>query len=71
MRLSDVVVIGPPYRPQDGPVEYAINQILQELAIRWSEVDEDTTPGGMRTLLEDIIDKGVKGMDALFIACGY
>lgn len=70
-RSGHRVVPRPPYRPQDGPVEYAINQILQELASRWSEVDEDTTPGGMRTLLEDIIDKGVKGMDALFIACGY
>lgn len=70
-RSGHRVVPRPPYCPQDGPVEYAINQILQQLSICWLEVDEDTTPGQMRTLLEDIIEKGVKGMDALFICCGY
>ena len=70
-RSGHRVVPRPPYRPQDGPVEYAINQVLIELANRWSEVDEDTTPGQFRVLLEDIIDGGIKGLDDLFQKCGY
>jgi hypothetical protein len=66
------VVPRPPYRPQDGPVEKCINQITMDLAKRWSEVgkDEDTA-GDFRVLLEDIIDQGVKGVDATFVSCGY
>jgi transposase len=56
------VVPRPPYRPQDGPVEYAINQVLIGLASRWSELKEDATPGDMRVWMLDIIDNGVKGM---------
>jgi hypothetical protein len=43
-----------------------------DLAKRWSEVgkDEDTA-GDFRVLLEDIIDQGVKGVDATFISYGY
>jgi transposase len=68
-RSGHRVVPRPPYSP--GPVEYAINQVLIGLASRWSEIKEDATPGDMRVLSLDIIDKGVKGMDALFQSCGY
>ncbi len=34
------VICHPPYRPQDGPVEYAINQICVNLVKRWSEVED-------------------------------
>lgn len=70
-RSGHRVVPRPPYRPQDGPVEYAINQVLAGLSSRWSELGENATPGDMRVLLLDIIDKGVKGMDQLFHNCGY
>jgi transposase len=62
-RSGHRVVPRPPYRPQDGPVEYAINQVLIGLASHWSELKEDATPGDMRVLMLDIIDKGVKGMN--------
>lgn len=66
------VVPRPPYRPQDGPVEKVINQITMKLAKRWSEVGkENSTPGEFRVLLEDIIDKGVSGVDDTFRSCGY
>ena len=36
VRLSGhCVVCRPPYRPQDGPVEYAINQVSQRLEQQW------------------------------------
>ena len=34
------VVCRPLYRPQDGPVEYAINQVCVNLVKRWSEVED-------------------------------
>jgi hypothetical protein len=34
------VVCHPPYWPQDGPVEFAINQVCRWLEKRWSEVDD-------------------------------
>jgi hypothetical protein len=66
-RSGHRVVPCPPYRPQDGPVEKVINQITMKLAKRWSEIGkENNTPGEFRVLLEDIIDKGVSGVDATF-----
>lgn len=65
------VVPRPPYRPQDGPIEYAINQVMTKLANRWSEIPEDATPAQMRVVLESIIDGGITGMDQLFLNCGY
>jgi hypothetical protein len=62
------VVCRPPYRPQDGPVEYAINQVCCGLVRRWSEVSDLPT---MQTLVEELIDTGITGMDALFVKCGY
>jgi hypothetical protein len=34
------VVCRPPYRPPDGPVEYAINQVCVNLVKRWLEVED-------------------------------
>ena len=53
------VVCRPPYRPQDGPVEYVINQVCVKLDKRWSEcVDVES----MQTVVEEIIDEDVLNM---------
>ena len=62
------VVCRPPYRPQDGPGEFAINQVCCGLARRWSEVSDLPT---MQALVEELIDVGISGMDATFVKCGY
>jgi hypothetical protein len=62
------VVCRPPYRPQDGPVEYAINQVCVQLDKRWSEcVDLES----MKTVVEEIIDGKITNMDETFVHCGY
>ena len=62
------VVCRPPYRPQDGPVEYAINQVCQRLVQRWSEVEDLTT---MQRVVEEIIDNDINNMEGTFLHCGY
>jgi hypothetical protein len=62
------VVCRPPYRPQDGPVEYAINQVCGRLEKRWSEVHDLDS---MKTVVEEIIDKDIHNMDETFVHCGY
>ncbi len=37
---SHCVVCRPPYQPQDGPVEFAINQVCLRLEKHWSEVSD-------------------------------
>ena len=62
------VVCRPPYRPQDGPVEYAINQVCVKLDKRWSEcVDVES----IQTVVEEIIDGDITNMDETFVHCGY
>ena len=62
------VVCRPPYRPQDGPVEYAINQVCVQLDKHWSEcVDLES----MKTVVEEIIDGKITNMDETFVHCGY
>ena len=58
----------PPYQPQDGPVEFAINQVYCCIERSWSEVSDLST---MQTLVEELIDVGILGMDATFVKCGY
>ena len=70
-RSGHRVVPRPPYRPQDGPIEYAINQVLIELANNWTDVREDATPADFRVVLEKVIDNGIKGLDDLFLKCNY
>ena len=62
------VVCRPPYRPQDGPVEYAINQVCGCLEKRWSEVKDLET---MKTVVEEIIDSNIHSMDDTFLHCSY
>jgi hypothetical protein len=62
------VVCRLPYHPQDGPVEYAINQVCVNLIKRWSEVKDLKT---MKTIVEEIIDNDIKSMDETFLHCGY
>jgi transposase len=62
------VVCSPRYRPQDGPVEYAINQVCGRLEKRWSEVKDLVW---MKTVVEEIIDSDIHSMDETFLHCGY
>jgi hypothetical protein len=62
------VVCRPPYRPQDGPVEFAINQVCCGIERHWLEVSNLPT---MQSLVEELIDVGISGMDATFVKCGY
>jgi hypothetical protein len=67
-RRGHRVVCRPPYRPQDGPVEFAINQVCCRLVKRWSEVSDLQT---MQTVIQHIINTEINGMDATFLKCGY
>jgi hypothetical protein len=51
------VICHPPYLPQDGLVEYAINQVCVNLVKCWSEVEDLET---MKTIVEEIIDNKIK-----------
>ncbi len=62
------VVCRPPYCPQDGPVEYAINQVYGCLEKRWSEVKDLEL---MKPVVEEIIDSDIHLMDETFLHCGY
>jgi transposase len=62
------VVCRPPYRPQDGPVEYAINQVCLNLTKRWSKVTDLET---MQTVVEEIIDNDITSIDETFLHCGF
>ncbi len=62
------VVCRPPYRPQDGPVEYAINQVCLNLTRRWNEVHDLET---MQAVVEEIIENDITRMDETFLHCGY
>ena len=62
------VICHPPYRPQDGPVEYAINLVCVNLIKRWSEVEDLET---MKTIVEEIIDNDIKSFNETFLHCGY
>ncbi len=62
------VVCRPPYRPQDGPVEYAINQVCGRLEKRWSEV---TNLVSMTMVIIDIIKNNIHNMDDTFVHCAY
>jgi hypothetical protein len=62
------VVCRPPYRPQDGPVEYAINQVCVKLDTCWSECADLES---MKTVVEEIIDDDITNMDETFVHCGY
>ncbi len=62
------VVCRPPYQPQDGPVEYAINQVCVNLVKHWLEVEDLET---MKTIVKEIIDNNIHSMDETFIHWGY
>jgi hypothetical protein len=68
MERGHHVICHPPYHPQDGPIEYAINQVCVNLIKRWSEVEDLET---MKTIVEEIIDNDIKLMDETFLHCGY
>jgi hypothetical protein len=60
------VICHPPYRPQDGPVEYAINQVCVNLVKHWSEVEDLET---MKTIIEEIIDNNIHSIEETFVHC--
>ena len=49
-------------------MEYAINQVCLNLTKRWSEVNDLET---MQTVIEEIIDNKITGIDETFLHCGY
>jgi transposase len=57
------VVCCPPYRPQDGPVEYAINQVCRHLEKRWSEVND------LESI--NITNNNIHSIDETLLHCGY
>jgi hypothetical protein len=65
---SHCVVCRPPYQPQDGPVEFAINQVCSRMEKRWSEVSDLQT---MRAVIKHIIDNDISNMEETFLYCGY
>ncbi len=65
---SHHVVCRPPYQPQDGPVEFAINQVCSRLEKPWLEVSDLQM---MRAVIEHIIDNDISNMDETFMYCGY
>ena len=67
-RRGHRVVYRPPYRPQDGPVEYTINQVCIKLDKCWSECADLVS---MKTVVEEIIDGDISNMDETFVHCGY
>jgi hypothetical protein len=62
------VICHPPYHPQDGPVEYAINQVCINLVKCWYEVKDLEM---MKTIVEQIIDENIHSMDETFLHCSY
>ena len=68
VRRRGRVVCRPPYRPQDRPVEFAINQVCCQLVKRWSKVSDLQM---MQTVIQHIINTEINGMDATFLKCGY
>jgi hypothetical protein len=62
------VVCHLPYWPQDGPVEYAINQVCGCLVKRWSEIRDLET---MKTIVKEIINNNINSMDKTSVHCGY
>ena len=67
-RQGHRVICRPPGRPQDGPVDFAINQACERLQNRWAEVKDLAS---ITRVLQEIIDYEITGMDDLFIKCGY
>ncbi len=65
---SHRVVCHPLYQPQDGPVEFGINQVCSRLEKRWSEVSDLQA---MRAVIEHIIDNDISSMEETFVYCGY
>ncbi len=65
---SHRVVCRPPYQPQDGSVEFAINQVCSRLEKGWSEVCDLQT---MWAVIEHIIDNDISNMEETFMYCGY
>jgi hypothetical protein len=65
--LSHRVVCHPPYQPQDGPVEFAVNQVCSRLEKGWSEVSDLQT---MRAVIKHIINNDISNMEETFVYCG-
>ena len=61
------IVFRPLYRPQDGPVEYTINQVCINLTKNWSEVYDLET---IQTIVEEIINNNINGMYEPCMHCG-
>ena len=69
MRECGIVSFVVPYRPQDGPVEYAINQVCIQLDKHRSKARDLEM---MKTVIEEIIDSNIHNVDeTIVIHCRY
>ena len=58
----------PPYRPEDGPIEFAFNDLQCALTHRLGEIHDDNS--FVQTLTSIVANMGA-GFDATFVHCGY
>ena len=58
----------PPYLPEDGPIEFAFNDLQCALTHRLGEIHDDNS--FVQTLTSIVANMGA-GFDATFVHCGY
>lgn len=61
------IIARPPYRPEDGPIEYIIHQIV--MAVEKREMDCTDTPALKRVI--EMVTPQITGVDETFHKCGY
>jgi hypothetical protein len=66
-RRGHRVVCRAPYRPHDGPIEWAFDMLACEIRSRWDRIDSE------RDLIANVNDviPTLSGFDDLFAKCGY
>ena len=57
-----------PYHPQDGPVEFTVNQVCACLTKDWSELHNLVD---MRRVIQEIIENDITEIDETCHCCGY
>ena len=64
------VICRVPYRPNEAPIEFAIEQFAKEVRNLWEVITDDRT---LNEQCHNILDakSGMKNFNQLFIDCGY
>ena len=64
------VICRPPYRPNEAPIEFVIDQVACEVRQRWTQIkDVDDLDCEVRDVLDT--RAGLGGFNKLFVDCGY